>query len=483
MNKLTLYLCAALVAVSGGVSAQLVRPAPIVDPCPEPDSWTCQMWPYLCEDCEEERTPLRRVIPTLRPVPTSDPFVNYEIPRTVGVAQIAYSAAWPFNNGLLDHFTTKELLDELTFHGISAVRLWLSVPYNDGMVERHDGCGNTWISTTFEDMREVWGHPQINTFVVIFTDPAYANWEPGCQSVRNISWPNEPTYEIATFLYEHFGHLDKTIIIANPETDNLWRGYDCVEPTEAYFDSFWGPDRQEECFSTKTLEECVYELSMARFDYTRMQIEKRQIAVERARAENPDAALRIYTSMTINVFTPERAEKGKYLGKFALRDMEFEHDPDFIGASVWDGAGISVAEAIRQVRYYTGYPAKRIFLDQAGASEKRPGRQYPVIYARVEDAFNSGVNLALVWMWRQTWHHFNDTEDSKGLWLTTTTTNPKWSFEKALIPLNKGMWNWITTEGWVEWGEPTSGLGAIYDLNRRWEYRPSKSTNMTRRTR
>jgi len=166
--------------------------------------------------------------PTVTPIkPTEDPNMqSYRLARTVGVNQNAYSEAWPFprHGGILDQFTTKELFDELSGYGIRAVRLWLSVPYNDGF----NG------PPIYEDMHLVWGHPDIDTMVVIFTDERYTTWaEPGCTSTRVVAQVDEPTYEIATFLYENFGDQEKTIIITEPEIDNLWRGYDCSEPNDA----------------------------------------------------------------------------------------------------------------------------------------------------------------------------------------------------------------------------------------------------------
>jgi len=420
--------------VAATASGQLVRRPP-------PDtSLSCQLWD-IC------RPPQRVALPQ-RPVPTTDPTLDYTLPRTVGVAQIAYDAAWPYGNGQLNHFTTGELFDELAGHGIRAVRLWLSADYWEGIEHPTNPLLYTYpdYPIMYEDMNRVWAHPQIDVIVVIFLSPAHSDWEEGCRGGQNVAWANEPTYKIADFLFRHFGHLDKTIIFANPETDNQWRGFDCVEPWEFNFETMAlvGP---EPCTEEETIEACVYRHAMARMDLAQRKIEARQIAIEQARAEHPGATLRILNSMTVHVFTPEQAE-GKYLGKFALRDMKFEHDPDIIGASVWGGGDVDVANAIWQIRKYTGYPAERIFIDQVGANETWHGKQYQVLMDRIPQAFDAGVNLAMVWMWRMTWHHFGDAER----------------------PRNKGMFEWLTTEGRVEWGAPNSGLEAIYELNEIYEH-------------
>lgn len=436
MRRQIIILLAVLL-VATVVFSQRVRVGLECSECPDPDSWTCQMWPYICENCEATctRVPFRRV----RPVPRVEP-----LPQTVGVAQIAYDAAWPFSPKLLNHFTTKELFDELATHGIRAVRLHLSAPYWDGVESsRADGCGNPIEGIIFEDMNEVWGHPDIDVIVLLFANDMTSNWETDCNGGNQLSWPHDQTYEFASFLFRNFGDEDKTIILTMGEVDNIWRGFHCVDPEEMIWESI-PPATVNDCLETKTRAECVFDFSMIRFEWTRKEIERRQIEVERAQAENPRARLRIETSMTISVFSPEQAA-GKYLGKFALRDMQFEHPPRFYGASYWNGAeshGISISDAIYSIMEYRGIPAEQVFIDQVGANESFPGKQYAVLMERITEAFSTGVTAAFVWMFRQTWHG-----------------------------KNKGMWQFLTTEGRVEWGEPTSGLSAIYTLNATYDRR------------
>jgi len=406
----------------------------------------------------------RRVLPERPevPVPAVDPSIDYQLPRTVGVAQIAYSEAWQgYQRAMPHHFTTGELFDELAGHGIRSVRLWLTVPYWDG-IEAPGYNPTRNYNPIFEDMAEVWGHPDVDIIVVIFTGVEHALIEPGCQSGTNMSWTLEDTARIAHFFFQHFPDQDKTIVIANPETDNQWRGFDCVEPDEIDFDSFWGPARQQECFDSKTLEECVYEMAMIRYDYAIRRVEERQKIVQEVRDMYPEATLRLRTSMTISQTVPN----DKYFGHYALeRVHEMEFQPDYIGLSYWRNHGRTIQEAVDHIYELTGYPPERIFLDQAGQNEKKFGRQYPVFMKRALDAWDSGIDLVLFWMWRQTWHAYGGTEDDKGLSKLFGPLPIINNMSKGLWPANKGVWEWLTTEGDVVWGSPNSGLEAIYQLN------------------
>jgi len=373
--------------------------------------------------------------------PSFDPSFDYILPKTVGAAQIAYDAAWPRGNGMLDHFTTKELFDDMASHGLRAVRLWLSVPYDDGMRVNHNDCGDSWIADAYyEEMREVWEHPDIDVIVIIFVAENYSVWDIGCSGTPEISWAHEPTYEIAKFFFENFGDQKKTIIFTNPEIDNLWRGFTCFEPWQAMWD-FWPDSRVDECLAMKTQEECAYDLSMTRMFYTKMKIERRAEAVQRARAEYPDATIRIGSAMTISATT----RRAKYFYTTFMHSMykHLTHQPEWIGLSHWKGDGTTLEEAVNNVMRLTGYPVERIFLDQFGMFEKYDGKQYNLIYNKGVEAFDLGINSLFVWIYRQPWHNFDD----QGR------------------PLNRGMFQWLTTEGRVEWGAPTSGLRAIQELN------------------
>jgi hypothetical protein len=405
------------------------------------------MWPDACAECwntcvdELPQEPARR--PRIRVgarAPYSDPNIDYALPKTVGATQIAYSAAWPRDTAMLDHFTTKEVLDELASHGIRAVKLFIAGVYWDGVEHPTNPLLYPDYPIIFEDMHEVWEHPDIDVFVITFMNYGHASWARGCDGGWELEWPNEPTYEIAKFLFKHFGDQDKTIIIAGSEIDNQWRGFGCNDPEDAMWDS-WPQADIDACLAEKTQAECAYDLSMDRMRYATREIQRRQREVEKARSEHPDATIRIRTSVNISV-TSRRA---KYYFTSFMHEMynEMEYWPDYVGLTHFKGDNTTLAQAVKNIQRLIGYPVERIYLDQFGTFEKTEGKQYPVIYNKGVDGFNLGINSMFVWMWRQTWHRFT----SGG------------------VPLNRGMFQWLTTEGRVEWGAPTSGLQAIYELN------------------
>jgi len=380
--------------------------------------------------------------PTATPIPiapTSDPNVeSYKLPKSVGVNQIAYSEAWPRprHGGVLDQFTTKELFDELGSYGINAVRLWLSVRPDDGF----NG------PPVYEDMHEVWGHPDIDTIVVLFTHGAFLTQaEPGCSGSGRVGWEiNEPTYEIATFLYENFGDQPKTIIFTEQEIDNMARGYDCTEADEHVWQMWAG---STECRLQKSDVQCAKELTEMRWAAGLERAENRQRAIMQARAEHPDAVLEVASSITISLFE----EQDRFWGKSFLKDYLPGMDPsaDYLGMSQGASGGRDFAMPIQQVIKYTGYPMDRLFVDQVYVNEKYPGVQYNLIAPAIRVAFNWDVQTVLIWMWKQGWRSYNDRGQ----------------------PENKGMWQWdneMGVPGKVVYGDPTSGMDVIRELHPGW---------------
>jgi hypothetical protein len=379
------------------------------------------------------------------PKPTLD---DYTLPKTVGAAQIAYSSAWQhYQRAMPHHFTTGELFDEMGEHGLRAVRLWLTVPYWDGV--EHPVFPEYYQNyQVFEDMREVWKHPDIDVIMVILTDPSHTVQELDCDGRVSMTLIDDPVEAFAEFMFKHFSDQDKTIIIANTESDNQWRGFDCNENDEINFDTFWGPDRQAECFANNTLEQCVYEMAQIRFNYVLRTIENRQRIVEKVRKKYPDATLRLRTSVTISVFS--ETQDLRYMNMFVLPKIRLmKYKPDYIGISFWRGANMTLTNVISVVQRLTGYPAERLLIDQIGQNEKKYGLQYDKITRLTNEAWDNNVNLVLVWLWKSTWR----------------------AYLPNGAPADKGMWSILCDEPdpWCGWGEPNSGLGAIYELNQQAE--------------
>lgn len=431
------FLAVVMVGCNGETPPTQPTPTAVVPPTETPAPPTETPIPPTATPVPPTPTPTATAIPI---APTSDPNVeSYRLAKSVGVNQIAYSEAWPKprHGGVLDQFTTKELFDELGSYGINAVRLWLSVRPDDGF----NG------PPVYEDMREVWGHPDIDTIVVLFTHPAfYTAAEPGCRGGdTSVGWEiNEPTYEIATFLYENFGDQPKTIIFTEQEVDNMARGYDCTEPTDHVWHMWEG---STDCRLAKSNVECAMELTEMRWAAALERAENRQRAVMQARAEHPDAQLMVGTSITISQFE----DSPRFFGKSFLKNYLPGMDPsaDWVGMSQGASGGRDFSMPIQQVKLYTGYPTDRLFVDQVYVNEKYPGVQYNLIAPAIRVAFNWDVQQVFIWMWKQGWRSYNDRGQ----------------------PENKGMWQWANEQGVpgkVVYGDPTSGMDVIRELHPGW---------------
>jgi hypothetical protein len=76
--------------------------------------------------------------------------------------------------------------------------------------------------------------------------------------------------------------------------------------------------------------------------------------------------------------------------------------PDLVGLSHWK-SDIPIADALDDVQRHTGLPRDRIYVDEFGAEERYPGRQYEKITQWGNEALQWGCRMAFVWVWKQ-WH-------------------------------------------------------------------------------
>jgi hypothetical protein len=427
----SLILCF-LLLVSVAVEGQVLRPTGRMTPiglgdcdCPEPGSFWCEMLPDACAQCWEECPPL--------PPPPPPPF-DYNVPRGVGVTQLAYDMSRPESTR---HFTTAALLDELRDQDIRIVKLWLDANPFDGAGPFHwysyghymgnmntgtNGGGIiTWSTERvprFEDMDVLWRSPDVDIIVVRFIGRGmWDDDDPGCAGWTGPFWVHEPTYDIASKLLRRYGNYNKAIIITDWEQDNQWA-----------------------CGGTVTEE-----MAVLRMSYVVRMAEQRQAAVQRARDENPGTSLKLMFAMIVNDFDELPTYYGMNLVKDAVPDMDPQ--PDLLGVTYWRKHLLSITEVLEYIQFHTGYAAHRVYIDEIGEAEKNGGEQYERFMDVIPEAFDAGYAFACIWMWRQTWHDF--TQGGK--------------------PINMGMWKWANTEGKVEWlDEPNSGLAAIQELNEAW---------------
>jgi hypothetical protein len=267
-------------------------------------------------------------------------------------------------------------------------------------------------------MDAVWRDNRIDTIVVRFIGAGmWDGSDVSCDGWNGPFWVHEPTYDIASKLLRRYGTEDKTIIITDWEQDNQWA-----------------------CGGTVTEE-----MAVKRMAYVVRQAEARQRAVQRARNENPGAAMNLMFAMILSDFDELPAYYGMNLAKDGVPGMDPQ--PDMLGVSYWLKHLKTITEVAEYIFLHTGYAANRLYIDEIGAAEKNGGEQYARLMEVRPEAFEAGYRFACVWLLRQTWYDFTDSGK----------------------PVNMGMWHWAGNEGKVTWtDEPTSGLAAIHELNDTW---------------
>lgn len=443
--------------------------------CPAPDSWTCQMWPDVCATCEVEC-----VSETLRRqgkqrAPRDRNLRSYVLPATIAVMQLNYELYWNWWGQPMpvDHpfarWTTEELLDDISSHGIRGVKIWMRG-------DPFDGTGSWCWSPEYwageepfscqggeyglEDMYEVFAHPGIDVYMIRFVSDQWSIQEHNSCGVdlskctlSGKTFANEPTFDLAVTFLERYGHLDKTIIFTDWEQDWQARG----QNSRGYDDQGnmlfpWAdanPWYSSTCWEEYGYQECGEQLVEQRWQYVLDRTERRQMAIEQARALYPRANLRIVHELIVNRYPAnfDPTDLGYYLVE-AIPTLEYR--PDFIGISYWNRAPIE--EAIRYITEVTGYPSYRIIIDELG--EKDTSQQYDRIWNEGRVARCLGVRVIAVWMWKQTFCAKNKDGSVKNHGLFEQLNCPK----PSDFPQQP-----------VQFGEPRPGLEAAQGLQR-WEY-------------
>jgi len=422
---------------------------------PTDDSIWCQMWPDTCAD-----KPFERVAPE---GPVADPTADYILPKTVGVTQIEYELD-PINPKVFRHFTTFELLQEMTRHDIRAVKIWLETDPFDGMGTWcwetpwgqqicHDQCEHNCdpdapCNVVFdgEEMRRVWTHPGVDVIFLRPTSPMWSIPEYGCMANEAVTIADAPYYEITRKLYEEFWWRDLTVILGDWEQDWVVRGRGCKNWDYPFADArpWYTTDCQTQCSDGGGTEEqcrrdCGNQILRQRAKWLSDLLEGRQEAVARARREawiqlGFRPKLTVLHAAVVNKYPANAREDEAPFTKVTEIIPTLKHKPDLIGLSFWKQSEY-LGETLDWIQKTTGYPKARIYLDEIGWFAD--DNQYDRIYNTVSRYWNWGGRLAFVWLWRQTW-----CGENRGL------------FEQV-----------EPCEGKVEWGEPTGGYLAVKDLN------------------
>lgn len=367
------------------------------------------------------------------------PCGEYCMEKRVAVSQTAYELE-PIRPGVLAHWSTAELFDQLAEHNIKAVRLHYRGNPFDGMGPWE------WSPTSYavdpplvmtdlgaEDMYQVWTHPDIDTIVIRFTSPAWATYESGCIGPQGTIFSDAPYYEIAFNLLKWFGDQDKHIILADWEADWQIRGWGCDHYLEDGSHVYPFDDSQP-WYSTTCIDKCLENLEnnpnsstdcrlwgdcsadahvctndcgdllwADRAEWVREQTKRRQRAVREAREAFPNALLRVEYGAIGNFYPSRSSRSGPTMFEMI---GEMDEKPDRVGLSFWhlsrvDDEPAVLIQTLDWVEEVTGLPRHRIFIDEFGSND--PDVQFDRIYNLGRAAFEWGVPLASVWLWKQSW--------------------------------------------------------------------------------
>jgi len=465
MRRQIIILAAALVAVAAGLPAQQLRRPPVIEDCPDPDSYWCQLWPTACV-CTTEERPFQPIAPR-RSYPIDPWMQDYRLPKAIGVTQLAHEIH-PARPESQQRFSNLDLAYDVRSHGFRVLKVWIDNHPLDGDTQplcydiwgEHSPQEGPWwceydmleydqshhpyhhrvgeSNPQFEDMIRFWQAAPVDVVFVRFHRWGYS--EGKCMALTT----NTPWYALTTRLYEIAWWRDLTIVFAPWEQD--WWPWGCDDgdgdPTN------WRPPFQyvsqrwlQDCLAEHTEEECGFKVVERRYKYVVEKMEQRQREVERARREAFERLghmpkLRVMTAVVVNRYPHNQREYERASGipTMAERVAGMKNKPDLIGLSYWL-KGHDPAETLDWLQGVTQYPRYRIYIDEVGGIEGRDQAQRLADY--IPAFWEWGVKVVNVWMWRQTWH------DSG---------------------INRGLWQQLTTEGRVEWGEPTDGYWVLQDL-------------------
>jgi hypothetical protein len=219
-----------------------------------------------------------------------------------------------------------------------------------------------------EDMMRFWHEQPLDLLIV---RPIWDAWA-GFDELGYINVAGD-YYDVARRLYREIGYRNMVIILTDWEQDHLYRVYP---------------------------------------QHTIQMIEQRQAGVERARREaflelghRPN--LRVMHAVILNTVPNNGGEEGKMLTE---RISGLSVRPDLLGISYWMTSKDPV-ETLNWVREKTGYPARRIYIDEVGADEQNQVQRFED-YIPAFRAWGIKGPIA-VWLWKQTWC---DPAHQRGLW-------------------------------------------------------------------
>ena len=194
--KRQIIILAALVAVAGGVSAQIRNPG---SGCTPSELYYCQLWPDTCT-CSSPV--ISRVAPVER----------LPIPRRIGVVALAqdggFNGIWRNEDGYRNHVAAEEVVG----YGISAIQLWPMVSLTDAR--------GWWPLPEGDDHRDMtWAIRNPGLDLIVIRPMQHSFSELACDGLRSAVWEGGDWGQYAEDLYRKFANQKQTIILTNWEGD------------------------------------------------------------------------------------------------------------------------------------------------------------------------------------------------------------------------------------------------------------------------
>ncbi len=376
MRRQIIILTAVILTVAGGVpAADLRRP-----PC----DFACQMgWTDPA---------FRRVVPL-------DPW-EYYVPRSVGVnlqaidlseGPIPWWAAQA-DQGKPNWVNAAWVRDEF---GITAISFMLAAhPYEN----------------IYENIRKLFRLDGLE--IVVIRPEHWGVVDQRCDGSDGVLWTNYPAganefhqwgYSLFDKMYEYYANQGRAIFITNIEADWQMHGVGCRARDRCVEDQFYQfvydfcvDDMWQFTLEYDEPPTCQQvacdETKLNRGRDLLREFNYRQAAAERARAANPDAALRVWNVIEVNMYA---TEPWQFIDVVCGVIPQMPIPPDFISMSGLYGPERDPVADLHYVMDCTGLPANRIFISEVGA---RVGHgQYDRIYNYVTALFKEGIAFALVW--------------------------------------------------------------------------------------
>lgn len=250
-------------------------------------------------------------------------------------------------NALHDYWkeSNQVALNGIVSLGYHAVKFWPRVPY---------------LST---DMRKVYSAPTID--VIALRPLQNATLEVGCNGWDYFRWENIDYGQVASGLFANYATQDKLIILTGWEADWQIKGLACSGvPTQQQINSFV------------------------------QMLDARQAGIQAARANYPNALLKVVHAVEIN-----KATTGS--GFSVLDDVLplLAEPPDMISYSAWEVSASGLQNKLSLIRSASGLHTLQIFIGEYGFNYTDPNAATKV-YDFGSKALDWGVPFVFYWWYR-----------------------------------------------------------------------------------